>query len=101
MIGLALGDGCRGHNGKVRSLAWAGNDAHIISCGTEGAVYQWKVKTSKRVRENVLKVRTSPKQPTTQAEAATRLDLVSACWAPHKAQHSAASFVRHVPHATA
>ena len=53
---LAMGDACRGHNGKVRSLTWAGNDAHIISCGTEGAVYQWKVKTFKRVRENVLKV---------------------------------------------
>lgn len=56
MNGLAMRDVCRGHNGKVRSLTWAGNDAHIISCGTEGAVYQWKVKTFKRVRENVLKV---------------------------------------------
>ena len=47
---------CRGHNGKVRSLRWSDNDAHLVSCGTEGAVYEWKLKTFKRSRENVLKV---------------------------------------------
>ena len=46
----------RGHNGKVRSLRWSDNDAHLVSCGTEGAVYEWKLKTFKRSRENVLKV---------------------------------------------
>ena len=51
---------CRGHNGKVRSLAWSANDAHIVSCGTEGAVYQWKLRTFKRARESVLKVSPHP-----------------------------------------
>ncbi len=46
----------RGHNGKVRSLAWSIDDTHLVSCGTEGAVYQWKLRTFKRDRENVLKV---------------------------------------------
>ena len=51
---------CRGHNGKVRSLRWSDNDAHLVSCGTEGAVYEWKLKTFKRSRENVLKVHRRP-----------------------------------------
>ena len=51
---------CRGHNGKVRSLRWSDSDAHLVSCGTEGAVYEWKLKTFKRSRENVLKVRRRP-----------------------------------------
>ncbi len=54
---------CRGHNGKVRSLAWSANDAHLVSCGTEGAVYQWKLRTFKRDRENVLKVLSHPRAP--------------------------------------
>ena len=40
----------------MRSLRWSDNDAHLVSCGTEGAVYEWKLKTFKRSRENVLKV---------------------------------------------
>ena len=62
---------CRGHNGKVRSLAWSANDAHLVSCGTEGAVYRWKLRTFKRDRENVLKVCAHPQSlKINQAESA-------------------------------
>lgn len=47
---------CRGHNGKVKSLAWSPDDAMLVSSGADGAVYQWKLKNFKRAKENVLKV---------------------------------------------
>lgn len=46
----------RGHNGKVRSLFWSMNDALLTTAGSDGAVYQWKLKNFKRAKENVLKV---------------------------------------------
>mmetsp|Transcript_22834 Transcript_22834/g.63112 ORF Transcript_22834/g.63112 Transcript_22834/m.63112 type:complete len:1547 (+) Transcript_22834:150-4790(+) len=45
----------RGHNGKVRSVHWAPDDAHIVSAGMDGAVYEWRLKDFKREKENVLK----------------------------------------------
>uniref|UniRef100_A0A061RT72 Wd repeat-containing protein 65-like n=2 Tax=Tetraselmis sp. GSL018 TaxID=582737 RepID=A0A061RT72_9CHLO len=45
----------RGHNGKVRSVAWSADDRFIVSAGLDGAVYEWDVLSFKRVRENVLK----------------------------------------------
>ncbi|KAK9915002.1 hypothetical protein WJX75_003504 [Coccomyxa subellipsoidea] len=45
----------RGHNGKVRSLFWSMNDALLTTAGSDGAVYQWKLKNFKRAKENVLK----------------------------------------------
>ncbi|KAG1658747.1 hypothetical protein FOA52_000860 [Chlamydomonas sp. UWO 241] len=45
----------RGHNGKVRSLFWSPDDSRIISAGTDGAVYEWRLKDFKREKENVLK----------------------------------------------
>ena len=47
----------RGHNGKVRSIAWSADDRRIVSAGLDGAVYEWDVLNFKRVGENVLKVR--------------------------------------------
>lgn len=64
----------RGHNGKVRSLSWSADDSkvsvtlmfesccgamtdmfQIVSCGMDGAVYEWTLKDFKRVHESVLK----------------------------------------------
>ena len=49
--------GHRGHNGKVRSLAWLADDTKLVSAGVDGAVYEWRLKDFKRSKENVLKVR--------------------------------------------
>ncbi len=46
----------RGHNGKVRSLAWLPDDTKLVSAGVDGAVYEWRLKDFKRSKENVLKV---------------------------------------------
>lgn len=40
---------------QVRSVHWAPDDAHIISAGMDGAVYEWRLKDFKREKENVLK----------------------------------------------
>ncbi|KAJ8011195.1 hypothetical protein DPEC_G00055650 [Dallia pectoralis] len=45
----------KGHNGKVRSVAWSADDSRLVSCGTDGAVYEWNTLNSKRESENVLK----------------------------------------------
>uniref|UniRef100_F6PN18 Cilia- and flagella-associated protein 57 n=1 Tax=Ornithorhynchus anatinus TaxID=9258 RepID=F6PN18_ORNAN len=45
----------KGHNGKVRCVLWSGDDSKLISCGTDGAVYEWNVLIGKRESECVLK----------------------------------------------
>lgn len=45
----------KGHNGKVRSVVWSADDSKIVSCGMDGAVYEWDAFTGKRVGESVLK----------------------------------------------
>ncbi|XP_071118876.1 cilia- and flagella-associated protein 57-like [Haliotis cracherodii] len=45
----------KGHNGKVRSVVWSFDDAKIVSCGMDGAVYEWDPYTGKRLAESVLK----------------------------------------------
>ena len=45
----------KGHNGKVRSVEWSADDSKIVSCGMDGAVYEWDTFTGKRVGESVLK----------------------------------------------
>ncbi|XP_052776281.1 cilia- and flagella-associated protein 57-like isoform X2 [Mya arenaria] len=45
----------KGHNGKVRSLVWSSDDSKIVSCGLDGAVYEWESYSGKRVGESVLK----------------------------------------------
>eukprot|EP00198_Chlamydomonas_reinhardtii_P011942 XP_001701279.1 flagellar associated protein [Chlamydomonas reinhardtii] len=45
----------RGHNGKVRSVAWSPDDSKLISAGMDGAVYEWRLKDLKRDKEHVLK----------------------------------------------
>ncbi|CAB3240040.1 unnamed protein product [Arctia plantaginis] len=45
----------KGHNGKITSLAWSANDLTLVSCGTEGAVYEWSMSTGQRIGEIILK----------------------------------------------
>ncbi|XP_044157486.1 cilia- and flagella-associated protein 57 [Bufo gargarizans] len=45
----------KGHNGKVRSVAWSTDDSKLVSCGLDGAVYEWNSLTGKRESECVLK----------------------------------------------
>ncbi|CAN0368637.1 unnamed protein product [Ectocarpus sp. 12 AP-2014] len=45
----------RGHNSKVRHLYWGGQDQTLVSCGQDGAVYQWDVDEAKRLGEFVQK----------------------------------------------
>ncbi|KAM3967911.1 testes of unusual size [Aphomia sociella] len=45
----------KGHNGRITSLAWSANDLTLVSCGTEGAVYEWSMSTGQRVGEVILK----------------------------------------------
>ncbi|XP_026966553.1 LOW QUALITY PROTEIN: cilia- and flagella-associated protein 57 [Sagmatias obliquidens] len=45
----------KGHTGKIRSIAWNTDDSKLISCGTDGAVYEWNLSTGKRETECVLK----------------------------------------------
>ncbi|CDS41242.1 WD repeat containing protein 65 [Echinococcus multilocularis] len=45
----------KAHNGKIRCLLWSTDDNKLISCGMDGAVYEWDPYTGKRVNENVMK----------------------------------------------
>uniref|UniRef100_A0A2K6FMU8 Cilia and flagella associated protein 57 n=1 Tax=Propithecus coquereli TaxID=379532 RepID=A0A2K6FMU8_PROCO len=45
----------KGHTGKIRSIVWNADDSKLISCGTDGAVYEWNLSTGKRDTECVLK----------------------------------------------
>uniref|UniRef100_A0A8C5QD76 Cilia and flagella associated protein 57 n=1 Tax=Leptobrachium leishanense TaxID=445787 RepID=A0A8C5QD76_9ANUR len=45
----------KGHNGKVRSVAWSADDSKLVSCGLDGAVYEWSALSGKRESECVLK----------------------------------------------
>ncbi|XP_072918863.1 cilia- and flagella-associated protein 57 [Hemitrygon akajei] len=45
----------KGHNGKIRAIAWNLNDSKLVSCGMDGAVYEWNTLTGKRESECVLK----------------------------------------------
>ncbi|XP_033939844.1 cilia- and flagella-associated protein 57 isoform X2 [Pseudochaenichthys georgianus] len=45
----------KGHNGKVRGIEWSLDDGRLVSCGMDGAVYEWNAQTGKRESESVLK----------------------------------------------
>ncbi|PIK39548.1 putative cilia- and flagella-associated protein 57 [Apostichopus japonicus] len=68
----------KGHNGKVRSVVWSSDDSKIISCGMDGAVYEWNSYSGKREGESVLKscsytsVTTTPDGKTTFAVGSDR-----------------------------
>ncbi|XP_024126534.1 cilia- and flagella-associated protein 57 isoform X2 [Oryzias melastigma] len=44
----------KGHSGKVRSIEWSLDDSRLVSCGMDGAVYEWNTRTGKRESESVL-----------------------------------------------
>eukprot|EP00051_Salpingoeca_urceolata_P005695 m.76025 g.76025 ORF g.76025 m.76025 type:complete len:1203 (+) comp14501_c0_seq2:245-3853(+) len=45
----------KGHTGKIRSVCWSSDDSRLVSCGADGAVYEWDTQSFERVGENVLK----------------------------------------------
>ncbi|XP_069559333.1 cilia- and flagella-associated protein 57 [Brachyistius frenatus] len=45
----------KGHNGKVSGVKWSLDDTRLVSCGMDGAVYEWNTQTGKRESESVLK----------------------------------------------
>ncbi|XP_058487898.1 cilia- and flagella-associated protein 57 [Solea solea] len=45
----------KGHNGKIRGVKWSLDDRRLVSCGMDGAVYEWNTQTGKRESESVLK----------------------------------------------
>ncbi|XP_068626911.1 cilia- and flagella-associated protein 57 isoform X2 [Battus philenor] len=45
----------KGHNGLITCLAWSASDLTLVSCGTEGAVYEWNMSTGQRIGEVILK----------------------------------------------
>ncbi|KAM7402726.1 hypothetical protein PAMP_017940 [Pampus punctatissimus] len=45
----------KGHSGKVRAIEWSLDDSRLVSCGMDGAVYEWSTQTGKRGSESVLK----------------------------------------------
>ncbi|XP_019645355.1 PREDICTED: cilia- and flagella-associated protein 57-like [Branchiostoma belcheri] len=45
----------KGHNGKVRCVKWSQDDNKLVSCGIDGAVYEWDTRTGHRDGESVLK----------------------------------------------
>ena len=40
---------------QVRSVIWSMDDSRLVSCGQDGAVYEWNTLSSKRESESVLK----------------------------------------------
>lgn len=41
---------------QVTSISWAHDDYKLSSCGTEGAVYEWQISTTRRICETIIKV---------------------------------------------
>jgi len=62
----------------VRSVVWSADDTRVVTCGADGAVYEWEVLTGRRLAENVLKqcsysgVALSPDAKTTFAVGSDR-----------------------------
>ncbi|KAI8996694.1 quinon protein alcohol dehydrogenase-like superfamily [Gaertneriomyces semiglobifer] len=41
----------KAHKAKVRSLNWSADDSHLLSCGMDGAMYDWDLRSTKRETE--------------------------------------------------
>uniref|UniRef100_T1J5P9 WD repeat-containing protein 55 homolog n=1 Tax=Strigamia maritima TaxID=126957 RepID=T1J5P9_STRMM len=54
-ITFELVQSLKGHHTKVTSLAWTYDDSSIVSCGVDGAVYEWGPITGKRTSDSVIK----------------------------------------------
>ena len=44
----------RGHNGKVRSLAWSADDRYLVSCGADGAIFRWDMRNRSEKNQAVV-----------------------------------------------
>lgn len=40
---------------QIRSIEWSHDDSRLVSCGMDGAVYEWNTHTGKRQSESILK----------------------------------------------
>ena len=45
---------CRAHAAKVRSLWWSPDDTTLLTCGADGAVFQWRVAGLARLKDFTL-----------------------------------------------
>lgn len=45
----------RGHRGEILGLTWSSDDEFIVSCGNDGAVYEWELSTGTRTNECIQK----------------------------------------------
>nr|CDS31813.1 WD repeat containing protein 65 [Hymenolepis microstoma] len=54
-ISFKLLNTLKAHNGKIRCLLWSSDDSKLISCGMDGAIYEWDPYTGRRISENVMK----------------------------------------------
>ena len=45
----------QGHTEKIQGIAWSQDDVKLVSIGSEGAIYEWDMKTGIRTSEVVLK----------------------------------------------
>ena len=45
----------KAHSNRVQSVIWSENDMTLVSCGSDGAVYEWDFATAKRLSESVSK----------------------------------------------
>ncbi|KAF4521333.1 hypothetical protein B566_EDAN006920, partial [Ephemera danica] len=45
----------QGHCAQVEGLSWSQDDTRLVTCGADGAVYEWEVATGKRLEELVTK----------------------------------------------
>ncbi|XP_056119583.1 cilia- and flagella-associated protein 57 [Rhinichthys klamathensis goyatoka] len=45
----------KGHNEKVRAVAFSADDSRLVSCGMDGAVYEWNTLSGTRESDSVLK----------------------------------------------
>ncbi|KAJ1558669.1 Cilia- and flagella-associated protein 57 [Nowakowskiella sp. JEL0078] len=45
----------KGHQGKVRSINWSQDDSRLVTCGMDGALIDWNIRTSKREGDLTLK----------------------------------------------
>ena len=47
----------QGHSHKISSLSWSPNDMYLVTCGADGAIYQWDAVKNQRVYEVVKRSR--------------------------------------------
>lgn len=45
----------KGHAQRVQAIRWSADDSKLISCGLDGAVYEWDPQTMQRTGDSVLK----------------------------------------------